>query len=707
MSHLPAHILTDFADQARGLLARVESDLAEMSRAPGAAPAIEAAGRATGALRSIRTGATFLELGELATAAGEVEQRLARLQSSEEAVDLSVMDMLRAAIDTIGQSQTAAPVETVDASNAAAAAVISVQTEATDSHEPTTNFDVERVEAESEPLYLAERKAPMLGDLLSDLAASHSRLEGLALGSVAGAVDEARSETVEVEGRDLRRLGRFFGVEALEAIGAAVECAAPALRRSDDAARRALPRLRAVLNALVEFTHSLGSSRVVRRDLTATCAALKRIASGDEGSVAVLGEEATWTEILEADSKSVQDCDQSKISQSVQVQNVEEDHRPQERWREVPEIDAVAAVDAGRVEMRVLPEAERRAMAAAPEEFMHPLANVMTESARVFATAKSIPTETADPIDTVRAVNRVADDLGRAALAMKETVIFSRLRSLHPLLSDCATLVSNVSGQMGRDIRADVHGGRLDLDDAVLSRLRDPLLAIVHRVATEAARRPVDRNGHAEPVLLGLSADGEGSQVCIRVVSPSVPAWYSGDNLDVARDAIEAMAGSMELTADPSEGAAILVRVPMNLAFLDAMVVRIGETQCALPTAQIEEVIMPGAGQIVTFGLHRAVQLRRATVPMVDGRVIMSLAPSSEGSRHAVVVRAGGRRVALSVDRAMGRQEIVVRPMDRTLASAGPIRSAASIADGSAALVLDVPALVRSAATAFSTNAAA
>lgn len=686
MSNLPDHILTDFADQARGLLARVESDFAEICRAPGAAPAVEAAGRATGALRSIRTGAAFLELGELASAAGEVERRLESLQSSGAAVDQSVLDMLRAAVDSIGRSRAAEAVaEPADATPAVA------------EHE-TPPMSTERVEAASEPLVLADRKAPMLGDLLSDLAASHSRLEGLALGPISGA-----SELIGAEGRDLRRLGRFFGIEALEAIGAAVECAAPALGRSDEAARRALPRLRAVLNALVEFTHALGTSSVVRRDLTHTCRAMRMIAAGEEVGVAALDGRATWTEVLAADANAPRDCAVTASEPTSEA-----------LVHEAPEIDPTASVAAARVEMSVMPEAERRASASAstgaPDSFLHPLANVLTESGRVSAMAMNIPDEHTDPVDTVRAVNRVADDLGRAAGAMKETVMASRARPLHALLSDCATLVSNVAAQMGRDIRADVHGARLELDDAVMSRLRDPLLAIVHRVAMDAARAPVDEQGRIEAAMLGLSADVEGSAVCVRVACAGAPGCCKvcdGDALSSAREAIEAMAGSVEFTADPSEGTAVVVRVPMNLAFLDAMVVRIGGTTCVLPTAQVEEVIMPGAGQIATIGSHRAVQLRRATVPLVDGRAMLNAEPSAETSRHAVVVRASGRRVAISVDRAMGRQEVVVRPMDRTLASAGPIRSAASIADGSSAVVLDVPALVRSTAAAYSASAAA
>ncbi len=665
-------------------------------------------------MRSIRTGAAFLELGELASVAGEVERRIENMRASGGTVDDSVLGLLRAAVEAIGRER-------------AADARVESESEATSGRfggeqspprsvgvpemthpprsvgvpemtHPPRSVGVPGVGVpETEPLRLAERKAPMLGDLLNDLAASHSRLEGLALGSSSGAMDEMEAKDIGVEGRDLRRLGRFFGIEALEAIGAAVECAAPAMGKSDDAARRAVPRLRAVLHAFVEFTHALGSSSVVRRDLTRTCEALKRLGAGDGAGVAALDEGATWTDVLDADAGRV-----------VSVLHDDSDQHPVARWGDVPEFDAVAADAAARVEASVPPAFNRPVRA--PDAFLHPLANVMTETARVVGMAGSIPGEQPDPVETVRAVNRVADDLRRAAEGMKGTVMASRGRPLGTLLAECTTLVSNVAGQMGCDIRAEARGARLEIDDAVMSRLRDPLLAIVHHLAAEAAGMPADSSGKGGPATMWISSEGEGSQVCIRVMmtcrADRLPPDSSGA-LHSARGAVESMAGSVEFTADPVEGPAVVVRVPMNLAFMDAMIVRIGETTCAVPTAQVEEVIMPGAGQIATIGSRRAVQLRRATVPLVDGRALLGACGANESARLVVVVRAGGRRVAIRVDRAMGRQEIVVRPMDRTLAGAGPIWSAASIADGSSALVLDVPALVRATAAAYSSSAAA
>jgi chemotaxis protein histidine kinase CheA len=337
-----------------------------------------------------------------------------------------------------------------------------------------------------------------------------------------------------------------------------------------------------------------------------------------------------------------------------------------------------------------------------PDSVLSPLANVLTQTDRVGQMARSIPREHADPIEAVRAVNRVADDLARASTELKRTVLASRARALHEVLVEGASLVANIAGQHGKDLRAEVHGGHIDIDEAVLGRLRQPLLAIVHRVAMDGVRSGVEG-----PVVIGLTADAESSHVRISVVGASAPGACIGEDLETARAGIEAMGGAMEFTADPSEGQAVVVRVPSNLAFLDAMVVRIGGTTCAIPTAQVEEVVMPTTAQITMVGTARAIQLRRATVPLLDGGEVLNGTPSTERARYVVVVRGGGRRVALAVDRALGRQQVVVRPVDPALAESAPILAAASVADGSPAVVLDVPGLIRAAGARASVGVAA
>jgi two-component system chemotaxis sensor kinase CheA len=164
------------------------------------------------------------------------------------------------------------------------------------------------------------------------------------------------------------------------------------------------------------------------------------------------------------------------------------------------------------------------------------------------------------------------------------------------------------------------------------------------------------------------------------------------------RAGIEAIRGVLDCTID--DGATILatLRIPANLSFLQCTVVRIGATLAAIPMSGVDEIVRPEPDQIVGTGSSRVVLIRDGAAALLDGCELFG-EPSDSESRpptpYAVIVSHGGRRVALSCGRAIGAQEIVVRSIDPMPRRLGPISGVGAASDGAAALIVDVPGLVR------------
>jgi two-component system chemotaxis sensor kinase CheA len=155
------------------------------------------------------------------------------------------------------------------------------------------------------------------------------------------------------------------------------------------------------------------------------------------------------------------------------------------------------------------------------------------------------------------------------------------------------------------------------------------------------------------------------------------------------------MGGSLTIEQRESGTETVIVRVPANPAFMDAMVVRIGDAACAIPSAQLVEVVRPARDQITTIKGIRVLRLEHAAIELIDGRRVFGGEPDDDkGPGLAAVVRAGGSKIALGIDRALGRQEVVLRQLDPSLQGVGPIRCGGAAGDGATVVVVDVPGLV-------------
>jgi two-component system chemotaxis sensor kinase CheA len=168
--------------------------------------------------------------------------------------------------------------------------------------------------------------------------------------------------------------------------------------------------------------------------------------------------------------------------------------------------------------------------------------------------------------------------------------------------------------------------------------------------------------------------------------------------MDVVRTNINKLNGVINIASQEGEGTTIEILIPLTVAIMPAMMVESDDEQYAVPLQSVVEIVRPEDEAISTIQGQRVVRVRDSVLPMIDLRDQLSQPARPPQERFAVIVRVGSQQVGLVVDRLVGQQEIVIKPLDDDYTQGGPFSGATIRDDGRVCLILDVNGLTRAAA---------
>ncbi|MEM8494325.1 MAG: chemotaxis protein CheW, partial [Planctomycetota bacterium] len=163
-----------------------------------------------------------------------------------------------------------------------------------------------------------------------------------------------------------------------------------------------------------------------------------------------------------------------------------------------------------------------------------------------------------------------------------------------------------------------------------------------------------------------------------------------GVGMDVVRTNIAKLNGTINIDSKTGQGTTIEILIPLTVAIMPAMVVESNGEQYAIPLQTILEIVRPEASAISSVQGKRVVRIRDSVLPMVDLRDRLGQPAEDPQERFAVVVKVGGHFAGLVVDRLIGQQEIVIKPLDDGYTQGGPFSGATIREDGRVCLILDV-----------------
>ncbi|WP_278485689.1 chemotaxis protein CheA [Achromobacter insolitus] len=349
---------------------------------------------------------------------------------------------------------------------------------------------------------------------------------------------------------------------------------------------------------------------------------------------------------------------------------------------------------------------------------------------------------TLDPVLHDRLLNGM-EQLERNARDLQEAVMSIRMMPMDYVFSRFPRLVRDIASKMGKQIELQTHGRATELDKSLIERIIDPLTHLVRNSLDHGIETPEKRIAAGkDPVgQLVLSAQHNGGNIVIEVSddggglnrekilkkaiaqglavnenSPDDEIWQlifapgfstaekvtdisgRGVGMDVVRRNIQDMGGHVQLSCEPGNGTTTRIVLPLTLAILDGMSVRVGEETFILPLNHVTESLQPTNDQIYSVaGNERVMHVRGEYLPLVEMHRVFSVedAQTDPTQAIAVIMQAEDRRFALLVDHLIGQHQVVVKNLESNYRKVPGISAATILGDGSVALIVDVFALAR------------
>jgi len=352
-------------------------------------------------------------------------------------------------------------------------------------------------------------------------------------------------------------------------------------------------------------------------------------------------------------------------------------------------------------------------------------------------------TSTLDPMAHEHLLNSVGQ-LTRNTRDLQEAVMSIRMMPMDYVFSRFPRMVRDLAAKLGKRVEFVTHGAATELDKGLIERIVDPLTHLVRNSIDHGIELPDIRlaGGKTDFGTLLLSAEHQGGNIIIEVtddggglhrekilakakqqgmaVSDSASdgeVWQlifepgfstaeqvtdvsgRGVGMDVVKRNILAMGGAVDIRSSKGFGTTISISLPLTLAILDGMSIRIGHETYILPLGYVVESLQPASEDIKDIsGQGRVIKVRGEYLPLIPLYQIFNIESTfTDPSQGLVVIlESDGKKAALFVDDLIGQQQIVVKNLESNYRKVAGISGATILGDGGVALIVDVAALLRS-----------
>jgi two-component system chemotaxis sensor kinase CheA len=349
---------------------------------------------------------------------------------------------------------------------------------------------------------------------------------------------------------------------------------------------------------------------------------------------------------------------------------------------------------------------------------------------------------TLDPVLHDRLLNGI-EQLDRNARDLQEAVMSIRMMPMDYVFSRFPRVVRESAAKMSKRIRLTTIGQATELDKSLIERIIDPLTHLVrnsidHGVETPEQRIAAGKNPegnitlsaqhHGGQIVIEVSDDGAGlnrerilkkamSQgMAVTENTPDDELWQlifapgfstaekvteisgRGVGMDVVRRNIQGMGGHIQLSSRLGKGSTTRIVLPLTLAILDGMSVRVGQETFILPLSNVTESMQPAPEQIRAISeTEHVLQVRGEYLPIVALHNVFAVhdAETDITKAIAVVLQVQDVRFALLVDHLVGQHQVVVKNLESNYRKIPGVSAATILGDGSVALIVDVFALMR------------
>lgn len=334
----------------------------------------------------------------------------------------------------------------------------------------------------------------------------------------------------------------------------------------------------------------------------------------------------------------------------------------------------------------------------------------------------------------------VSEEIERLAGELRDTMMVLRMMPVASLFNRFRRLIHDLSRETGKTIELVTQGESTEVDKTVIERLADPMVHLIRNACDHGLETPGERAGAGKRMAgtVTLSAHQAGGEVIITIrddgrgidrdrvrakaeaqglIQPgqvvadqdllqmifhpgfSTAAQVTnlsgrGVGMDVVKRTIESLRGTIDVASAPGQGSTITLRIPLTLAIIDGLLVRVGSGRYVIPLAAVEECLeLPLEEDLRTRG-RSFITLRDSLVPFLRLREMFATGTKPDAFQKIVVIATGAERVGLVVDQIIGSHQTVIKSMSSLHHNVATFAGATILGDGGIALILDVAQLV-------------
>ncbi|MCK1473646.1 chemotaxis protein CheA [Bradyrhizobium sp. 197] len=336
-------------------------------------------------------------------------------------------------------------------------------------------------------------------------------------------------------------------------------------------------------------------------------------------------------------------------------------------------------------------------------------------------------------------IKMIAEEIERLASSLRDTTMGARMVPIGSLFGRFRRLIHDLSRDLSKPVEFVTTGEDTELDKTMIECLADPLVHLIRNAIDHGIEDTVTRsaNGKTEQGRIELAAVHSGAQVLVTVkdnggglntarirakaeeqgliasgavltdheihqflfhpgfsTAQTISALSGrGVGMDVVKRTIENMRGTIDLSTRPGQGTAVTLRLPLTLAIIEGLLIRVGEGRYIIPLSAVEECIELTAEDERSRG-RDFLNVRGNLVPFLRLREIMTASGMPDRHQKTIIISTGETHVGLVADQIIGNHQTVIKSLSKLHSDVTIFSGATILGDGTAALILDVAQLV-------------
>lgn len=370
------------------------------------------------------------------------------------------------------------------------------------------------------------------------------------------------------------------------------------------------------------------------------------------------------------------------------------------------------------------------------DDMMDALGELVIAQARLEAVCEEVGNPT---------LETVVEDMQRLVMGLRDATLSIRMLPVESVFGKFRRVVRDLSADLGKDVRLLTEGGETEIDKNVIDRISEPLVHMIRNSIDHGLETAQERAELGKPSqgTVWLSACQEGGEILVSIEdngkgldaeairnraverdlisaeadlsdqdlhqlifepgfsTAKVVSSVSGRGvgMDAVKTTIDALGGSINVLSRAGQGTRITLRLPVTMAIIDGLRVRLGESVYVIPLSAVEECVEMDEAENARDSGRSLIQIRDETVPYLELDKLFGQEARPEEGRRVVVVRVDGVRAGLIVDDILGQGQTVIKGLSIYHRDIPGLGGATILGDGRVALIIDVATLIRWAET--------